>query len=173
MNTETEDIELQLLFVVMDEQRTVIKVEIGQMPRTPDINFYGNLNVVNQPFAKIQSAIDELDEKPLYKPLPRLEREKHFYRFYRTDDVASLHSHCIDQEDYDAFTTLIGRPLPLYDPKKGEWTRLLPLEFPLKDESAGIEQTKRMLPDVVAQWVKDTQRAVPLEVWRYVRRVVK
>jgi hypothetical protein len=123
-----EDVTLQLLIIDLGDGRCVVKVEKGRMPHTSsdpikDLGFYGDLSIVTKPFTELRAAIDALDgEKP---PIPRITRgtsdnqDERLFLWYNHTDSTLLRG-----KDYDVLSELAGKPLPVWEPKKGEWVRV-------------------------------------------------
>jgi hypothetical protein len=133
--SQESDVELQLLFVVMGENCTVVKVE-HKRDEDPQLvlghfNYnlnHGEVDLIEKPFAEIRAAVDELanKEKP---PVPRLYRDDigdlrlQIWATPASDDLR------IAGGDYDALSKLAGRPLPIYKPRQGIWAQLYPQEM--------------------------------------------
>ena len=163
--------ELSLLFVVLGENEVAVKVEQAQ--DAPDGKPYalvmdgftrgvlvrGNVFVANDSFADIRVAIDKQFGEG-EKPVPRIERvgADHLrvwssYEAHPTSGVSLTKTFNIRDDDYDALCELAGKPLPIYEPKRGKWERLIPFQV-----TASFGST----PDTVRM-----HGGAGIEVWRF------
>lgn len=117
--------ELQLLIIDLGDS-CVVKVEKGDRM---DLVYCvkggsfrctkGNIVIHDSPFTDIRAAIDSLADTS--KPVPRIERDGNGYRIY--EDAGSPWED-LPSDTYGALSELAGKPLPVWTPRKGEWTEL-------------------------------------------------
>jgi hypothetical protein len=74
--------------------------------------------LVRVPFETIRAAIDAMAGE---KGEPRIERSPDgtYYTLFRKETIDHL-----DQGAFNALSELAGKPLPVWDPKKGEWRQI-------------------------------------------------
>lgn len=135
--------ELSLLVIDLGDS-CVVKVEKGQLPADtvsmalPDeirdlLGYVDDLKtgycmVSDKSFTELRKAIDGAEGS---NPVPRIEQDnadqKGSYVLYEDADTKEY----IAKDTYDALCELAGHPLPVYEPKRGKWTQLIP--FTLND----------------------------------------
>jgi len=146
--TMDDDIDLQLLVVDFGDS-CAIKVEKGVFVggRIPDNGIWGcrvkegSSILCPHPFTNLRKCLDAMDSKP---PVPRIEQDgsKRHRLFTETNEIGFLIWQC----DLDALSELAGHPLPIYEPRPGEWTDLLP------------------------GFTVDIGWELPVKIWRYTRK---
>lgn len=117
--------ELSLLVIDL-EYSCVIKLEEGepfQINNGTDwwIDALPKPQICHRPFTELRAAIDGPD-KP---PVPRIERSNSDnigapYALFSQPDISTA----LTEREFDAIIKLAGKRLPIYEPKKGEWTEL-------------------------------------------------
>lgn len=148
--------ELQLLVIDLGKS-TLVKVEkaaamtdlpypvlcVGNGLDTAMSIFEGNSYYFRQcKFDQIRAAIDNLGGE---KPVPRIERTEQAYRVHVHESFCKD----ISKEVFDALSELAGKKLLIYEPKKGEWTRL----------------------PSTSEYMGDPLESIGIAIWRYTRGV--
>lgn len=132
--------------VKVEKSDGIIPIEIGQGYRLCTANWP---IVMPHSFADVRAAIDQLEDKPPEFPYIAFD-----------DALTPPYALCLTSHgtsdlrfgrvDYDALTKLAGKPLPIYEPKRGTWVQL-------PEELIGATQHW-------ANWVKEV---LPCTIWRY------
>lgn len=122
---ENDNIELQLLFVVMDSV-TLFKAEKGDGSlKLAGVTYQcpeGSFQTVQRlSFPDIRAAVNALKDKP---PVPRIETDEHRYWHRIIYDNDQKCPDSIDSQSFRALTEIVGTPIPIWTPTKGEWEEL-------------------------------------------------
>lgn len=160
LNMHNENVTLSLLVVDLGEH-CLVKPDIGTCELLP--SFYPHVIklTVGYPqlfpctFAEVKAAIDKL--AAVTPPVPRIERNDsgngNFpYRILDTNICGSF----LTQQDYNALSYIIGKPLPIWMPSHGVWKRLFPFELVPTNT---IQAT--------SDWLISVEEQMPISVWRF------
>lgn len=129
LDTQQDIIELQLLVIDLGDS-CVVKVEKAEKPVWvigAEIAQGDSFDFRRNGFDDIRAAIDAMDEKP---PVPRLVGPNAggmyvIATWKASEELGMPIGTLISQRSYDALSELAGHPLPIYEPKKGEWQQIL------------------------------------------------
>lgn len=162
---KASDVELQLLFVVMGEKDTIIKLESKSPISLGKWTCIQPLKILHttMAFAEIRALVDALadGEKPV--PCPSVRKNAEGCFVIRYEDAAYLPQEIIINNcAFDALIDIAGEALPLWKPRVGTWTQLYPVTL-----DPNLLSCAPITPMMINQARDEFNDLLPLQIWRY------